>query len=96
MLNITASSGEFYQGDCESLILPTGDGVYGVQAGHNPVLVALHMGIAKFTVNGETREVLIAAIDAALVKIQDDGRLAAMQEKWFGVTTALPKEMPAM
>ena len=52
MLNITASSGEFYQGDCESLILPTGDGVYGVQAGHNPVLVALHMGIAKFTVNG--------------------------------------------
>ena len=34
MLNITASSGEFYQGDCESLTLPTGDGVYGVQAGH--------------------------------------------------------------
>ncbi len=40
MLNITASSGEFYQGDCESLTLPTSDGVYGVQAGHNPVLVA--------------------------------------------------------
>ena len=35
-------------------MLPTGDGVYGVQAGHNPVLVALHMGIAKFTVDGET------------------------------------------
>ena len=39
ILNITASSGEFYQGYCESLTLPTGDGVYGVQAGHNPVLV---------------------------------------------------------
>ena len=38
MLNITAASGEFYQGDCESLTLPTGDGVYGVQAGHSPVL----------------------------------------------------------
>ena len=24
ILNITASSGEFYQGDCESLTLPTG------------------------------------------------------------------------
>ena len=59
ILNITASSGEFYQGDCEDLVLPTGDGVYGVQAGHNPVLVALHMGIAKFTVDGETREVLV-------------------------------------
>ena len=59
MLNITASSGEFYQGDCESLTLPTGDGVYGVQAGHSPVLVALHMGILQFTVNGETRDVLV-------------------------------------
>ena len=53
MLNITASSGEFYQGDCESLTLPTGDGVYGVQAGHQ------HMGILQFTVNGETRDVLV-------------------------------------
>ena len=59
MLNITASSGEFYQGDCESLTLPTGDGVYGVQAGHSPVLVALHMGMMQFTANGETQEVLI-------------------------------------
>ena len=53
ILNITASSGEFYQGYCESLTLPTGDGVY------SPVLVALRMGIAKFTVDGETREVLV-------------------------------------
>ena len=59
ILNITASSGEFYQGYCESLTLPTGDGVYGVQAGHNPVLVALHMGMLQFTVNGETRDVLV-------------------------------------
>ena len=59
MLNITASSGEFYQGDCEDLVLPIGDGVYGVQAGHSPVLVALHMGMMQFTANGETQEVLV-------------------------------------
>ena len=59
MLNITASSGEFYQGDCENLVLPIGDGVYGVQTGHNPVLVALHMGLMHFTVNGEEHEVLV-------------------------------------
>ena len=59
ILNITASSGEFYQGECESLTLPTKDGIYGVQAGHNPVLVALHMGLMHFTVNGEEHEVLI-------------------------------------
>ena len=59
MLNITASSGEFYQGDCENLVLPIGDGVYGVRAGHSPVLVALHMGMLHFEVNGESRDVLV-------------------------------------
>ena len=59
ILNITASSGEFYQGSCESMVLPVKDGVYGVQAGHSPVLVAIHMGMLKFTVVGETREILV-------------------------------------
>ena len=59
ILNITASSGEFYPGSCESMVLPVKDGVYGVQAGHSPVLVAIHMGMLKFTVDGETREILV-------------------------------------
>ena len=59
ILNITASSREFYQGSCESMVLPVKDGVYGVQAGHSPVLVAIHMGMLKFTVDGETREILV-------------------------------------
>ena len=59
ILNITASSGEFYQDSCESMVLPVKDGVYGVQAGHSPVLVAIHMGMLKFTVDGETREILV-------------------------------------
>ena len=59
ILNITASSGEFYQGSCENMVLPVKDGVYGVQAGHSPVLVAIHMGMLKFTVDGETREILV-------------------------------------
>ena len=59
ILNITASSGEFYQGSCESMVLPVKDGVYGVQAGHSPVLVAIHMGMLKFTVDGETRAILV-------------------------------------
>lgn len=59
ILNITASSGEFYQGSCESMVLPVKDGVYGVQAGHSPVLVAIHMGMLKFTVDSETREILV-------------------------------------
>ena len=75
VLNITASSGEFFQGECESLTLPTADGQYGVQAGHSPVLVALEMGIMQFTVNGETRSVLvgdgIAEVTPAYVVLQN-------------------------
>ena len=59
MLNITASSGEYYQGDCEDLVLPISDGVYGIQAGHSPVLVAIHMGILHFAVNGESQDILV-------------------------------------
>lgn len=59
ILSITASSGEFYQGPCENLTLPTEDGEFGVQAGHSHVMVALHMGVARYTVNGETHEVLV-------------------------------------
>ena len=59
ILNITASSGEFFQGECESLTLPTADGQYGVQAGHSPVLVAIHMGILHFEVNGESQDILV-------------------------------------
>ena len=59
ILSITASSGEFYQGDCDNLVLPIGDGVYGVQAGHSPVLVALHMGMLHFELDGKGQDVLV-------------------------------------
>jgi polar amino acid transport system substrate-binding protein len=37
---------------------------------------------------------LTNAISAALVKMQEDGRLATIQKKWFGQTIALPKTVP--
>ena len=71
ILNITASSGEFYQGECESLTLPTKDGIYGVQAGHNPVLGALHMGLMHFTVNGEEHYRVARKVQATLQRYQE-------------------------
>ena len=59
ILNITASSGEFYQGSCESMVLPVNARVYRVKDGNSPVLLAIHMGMLKFTVDGETREILV-------------------------------------
>ena len=37
---------------------------------------------------------LIDAVNAAIVKIEGDGGMAAIQKKWFGQTTDLPKTVP--
>lgn len=37
---------------------------------------------------------LVDAINAALLKMTDDGRVKAIQEKWLGVYTELPREVP--
>ena len=88
MLNITASSGEYYQGDCEDLVLPISDGVYGIQAGHSPVLVAIHMGILHFEVNGESQDILvgdgIAEVTPAYVMVLVDSAGGYRQEPCRG------------
>lgn len=40
-------------------------------------------------------DTLVAAIDAALNKMAQDGRMKKLQEKWFGVASDLPTAMPA-
>jgi polar amino acid transport system substrate-binding protein len=37
---------------------------------------------------------LVDAVNAALVKIEADGRMDAIQKKWFGRTFELPKTVP--
>ena len=37
---------------------------------------------------------LLDAINAAIVKLDDDGTMASIQKKWFGQTVALPKTVP--
>jgi len=37
---------------------------------------------------------LMDAVNAAIVKIEADGGMAAIQKKWFGQTTDLPKTVP--
>jgi polar amino acid transport system substrate-binding protein len=38
---------------------------------------------------------LLDAINQAIVKMHGDGRLAALQKKWFGVTMDTPTTMPS-
>jgi polar amino acid transport system substrate-binding protein len=43
---------------------------------------------------GPDDQSLTDAISAVLVKMQDDGRLATIQKKWFGQSFPLPKTVP--
>ncbi len=43
---------------------------------------------------GDEDKSLIEAVNAALVTIQKDGRLAAIQQKWFGLAAPLPTTVP--
>jgi polar amino acid transport system substrate-binding protein len=44
---------------------------------------------------GDEDKSLTEAISASLIKMQEDGRMAAIQKKWFGAPSALPKTVPA-
>lgn len=37
---------------------------------------------------------LVEAVNAAILKMHDDGRMAAIQEKWLGTAPDLPREVP--
>lgn len=41
-------------------------------------------------------DTLVKAIDEAMAKMKADGRLAKIQEKWFGTATDLPAAMPEL
>jgi polar amino acid transport system substrate-binding protein len=43
---------------------------------------------------GKDDESLIKAINAALIRIDQDGRMAAIQKKWFGKSFDLPQDVP--
>ncbi|WP_256369748.1 transporter substrate-binding domain-containing protein [Tropicimonas sp. IMCC6043] len=45
---------------------------------------------------GEDSASLIEAVNATLLKMHEDGRLAAINEKWLGSAPELPTEMPAV
>lgn len=68
-LTILAAEKPFYKGECTSLILPTVDGQYGIQAGHNNTIAAVVPGVLKFTVP-DGKETL-AAVSEGLVKVEN-------------------------
>ena len=67
--HILAASNTFYEGECESLIVPTADGQYGILAGHCDIIRAVVPGKMTYRVPGGENQ--IAAVSGGLVKVED-------------------------
>lgn len=67
-VHILAADQPFYEGKCESLIIPTIEGQYGIMAHHFDMIGALVPGVLKFRAPG--REDQFASVSAGLVKIE--------------------------
>ena len=69
-VHILAASHTFYEGECESLVVPTLHGQYGIMAGHCNTISAVVPGKMEYRIPGET--VKIAAVSSGLVKIENN------------------------
>lgn len=67
-LIVLAAERSFYEGDCVSLVIPTLDGQYGIQANHSNMIGAVVPGSLKIiTPEGEE---IVAAVSEGLVKVE--------------------------
>lgn len=69
-LRILVADKVFYQGLCQSLVIPTSDGQYGIQANHENEIVAVQIGLASFTDGDGVRH--NAVLSSGICKIEDN------------------------
>lgn len=69
-LHILTAGRSFYEGECESLTVPTEDGSFGVLAGHANTIAAVTIGVVSF--KKPDGEVVNAAVSGGLIRIEDN------------------------
>lgn len=53
-LKIISSDGSLFETECNSLVVPTSDGYYGIMSNHSPVIIAVTEGKIKYTYDNNT------------------------------------------
>lgn len=69
-VHLLAADSVFYEGDCESLIVPTADGYAGIMAYHSNMIAAILPGIMTYKLPDTPAQQ--AAVSSGLVKIEDN------------------------
>lgn len=58
-LKIISCNGIFYDGPCESMILPTEEGFYGIQANHESMVIGICIGELRYQAGGQWNSVIV-------------------------------------
>lgn len=86
-LHILSPDRTFYDGECESLVLPIVDGKYGIMADHSNTIAAVVPGELSYrTPDGCTH---YAAVSAGMVKVEDNDVMVLVE------TAERPEEIDA-
>jgi len=70
MLHILETDEDIYEGKCISLVVPTIEGMYGVQAHHANLFSALETGIMKYTTPDKAEHYL--SISGGMIKVENN------------------------
>ena len=69
-VHILASDHTFYQGPCQSLIVPTPHGQYGIMAHHSNMISAIVSGTLRYRLEGQDFQQ--AAVSSGLIKVENN------------------------
>ena len=67
-MHIYAADKPFYSGPCESLVVPSLDGTYGIWANHSNIIIAIIPGSLIYRLPGQQDEVV--AVSHGLVRLK--------------------------
>lgn len=67
-LRILEADSVFYNGKCLSMVVPTTDGMYGIQAGHTNMVAAVTIGVIKFVTDESIER--YASVSGGLIKVE--------------------------
>ena len=69
-IRILQADRPFYEGECESLVVPTTEGQYGILANHRNLIGAIVPGMITYKIPGKETE--IASVSNGIVKVEDN------------------------
>lgn len=69
-IRILQADRPFYEGECESVVIPTTDGQYGIMAHHRNLIGAIVPGMITYKIPGKPAE--IASVSGGIVKVEDN------------------------